>query len=330
MNANAHVGQLGLGALLLPSQATPDSAADVPISNLVDSASVLAPAEAAPDLNEIAVSSRFYPGSLNSPPPQDLVLVTTDQVFFFVQSAVLLAASRNFFANCIIPQRLAAAAARGQHEITCIHETSIILNIVLHAIYDFPCEQFGPTNHNLIATVDTLAKYGLSVQTYVTSPRSLFNVLASRIATDPLQFYALAGHHDLYALASRASVHLVGHKASDIPMPVAERMGPIYLNRLLALHQARQEALKAILRAPPAPHPPTDACGADGHAALARAWSFVAAYLIWEMRPDMTTISLELTVGRLSRDISCPLCKTSFHARLAEVIAAWASVPRCI
>ena len=42
---------------------------------------------------------------------------------------------------------------------------------------------------------------------------------------------------------------------------------------------------------------------------------------------DMTTISLELTVGRLSRDISCALCKASFHVRLGEVISAWGSVP---
>ena len=42
---------------------------------------------------------------------------------------------------------------------------------------------------------------------------------------------------------------------------------------------------------------------------------------------ELTTVSLELTIGQLANNISCQLCKASFDARLVEVLMAWAAVP---
>lgn len=100
--------------------------------------------------------------------------------------------------------------------------------------------------------------------------------------TAPLEFYALAAQHDLHPLAARTSTHLLGCKATDIPLETAERIGPVYLSKLFALQETRQAALKTVLRAPPLPHLPTPTCSAT---ALGRAWELVSAYLIWQMRP---------------------------------------------
>lgn len=45
---------------------------------------------------------------------------------------------------------------------------------------------------------------------------------------------------------------------------------------------------------------------------------------------ELTAISLEVTFGEFTPDIRCPLCKAAFDARLAEVLAQWASQPLTI
>ncbi|EKM51634.1 uncharacterized protein PHACADRAFT_199137 [Phanerochaete carnosa HHB-10118-sp] len=277
-----------------------------------------------------AVSSRFWPGGFSGPASEDLVLVSCDRISFYVHSTVILAASSNSFADLIRSTRLAVASRNVEHDVVNVRETSSVLNIILHSIYNLSCAPYAPTNGDLITAVDTFPRYGFSVHTHVAPSTAFFQVLLSRVHTDPLEFYALAGHHDLYALASCASAHLLGLKVGSIPVEVVERMGPVYLNRLLSLHQTRLDALKAILAGPPAPHSLTYGCDEESQASLARAWSLVAAYLIWEMRPQLTPISLELTLGQLARNIRCPLCKTSFDARLAGVMTAWGFVQQSI
>ena len=251
-----------------------------PISRMVRTATVT---EGEPA--DIAVSSRFYPGSLTGPGPQDLVLVSSDRVFFYVHSTALLASSSNFFASIVHPSHLSPPLEHAQHAVVVVRELSPVLNIILHAIYNLSCAQYSPSNGELIAAVDALPRYGISVQMHLAPETALFQVLTSRVHTDALTIYALAGHHNLYELASRASTHLLGIDIRSVPLEIADRMGAVYVNRLIALHAVRHEALKKILAGSPASHPFTDTCDEESQASLARAWRLATAYLIWEMRP---------------------------------------------
>lgn len=104
-------------------------------------------------------------------------------------------------------------------------------------------------------------------------------------------------------------------------------MGPVYLSKLLALQEKRQEALKTLLRTPPLAHPPMPNCTG---VALGRAWELASAYLVWEMRPQLTAITLEVTFGQLASEVKCPLCNSAFKSRLNVVLAEWALNPTTI
>lgn len=234
------------------------------------------------------MSSTFYPGNHCGPPRtvEDLVFVSSDRVSFCLHSEVVLAASSNAFDNLVDPLQVSAARAKADHHVVAIPETASVLNIILHAIYGLSCQQFDPTNDDLFAAVDAFQRYGISAQTHAAPSTALFQDLFSRVPTAPLDFYVLAARHDLYPLAAHTSTHLLGCKATDIPLETAERMGPVYLSKLLALQEKRQEALKTLLRTPPLAHPPMPNCTG---VALGRAWELASAYLVWEMRPRAYT-----------------------------------------
>ena len=254
-----------------------------PVSRLVDPGPLSAEAE--DHGTQIAVSSRFYPGGVTmSDIPLDVVFVSLDKVFFYVHSRAILAASSNTFAHLIDPAAF-ATLAEGRYHVVVVREPSPVLNIILHAIYAISCAQYRPSNAELIAAVDALPAYGLETQKHLARETALFQLLATRLHTEPLEFYALAGHHGVHDLAALASTHLLGCKIGGISLETADRMGAMYLSKLIALQLVRQDALKTILANPPEPHPFVETCGDEEQASLGRAWQLVAAYLIWEMRP---------------------------------------------
>lgn len=48
---------------------------------------------------------------------------------------------------------------------------------------------------------------------------------------------------------------------------------------------------------------------------------------------ELTNLDLEMSFGRLERDVSCSICRLAFRERLAEVLCGWDEVevrlPRC-
>jgi hypothetical protein len=290
----------------------------------------------------ITVSNVFYPNAFDLPYAQDLVLVCADGVVFYVHSGLLLAQSSNHFATLIPEAPL--LNPQEQPMIVLIPELMSVLNIILHAVYDLSCAPYAPSDADLIVAIDRLPVYGLSVQKHMAPASVFFEVVAMRLHQMPIDFYALAGRHDLYDLAVRTSAHLLGYKVDCMPLETVDRIGPIYLKRLIALQLGRQEALKALLAQPPTTHDYSDKCGMEEQSSLARAWWLVAAYFIWEMRPgvsvvassgipadrlfstELTTISLEITLSRLISSIHCDLCKAAFDKRVAELLGSWAAV----
>lgn len=202
---------------------------------------------------------------------------------------MILPESSNGFAGLLYPERLLAASGTSSGcNIIAVAEPSAVISIVLHTIYGSSCAQDNPSTLDLITAVEALHKYGVSVQRHLTPETPLLACMTARLRSSssaPLHFYALAGKYDLYDLAVRASSHLLAVDISDIPLDIVERMGPIYLKRLIVLQLGRQEVLKELLLAPPETHPFTRTCEAEGQATLALTWQLFGAYFIWEMRP---------------------------------------------
>ncbi|KAF9443975.1 hypothetical protein P691DRAFT_808043 [Macrolepiota fuliginosa MF-IS2] len=244
----------------------------------------------------ISVSTAFHPGAHAVDP--DTIFSSSDMVLFYVHSQVLRSVSRDAFrrvfeAHCTSNNTAAIdEAVQSNHPDGIIHvsETSSVLNIILHMLYGTPVAQHSPSFETLVTAVDRMPYYDLNPKDYIVPRTPLYDLLLTSAPLFPLQVYALAGHHDLQDLAVVTSSHLLSYPLANLPEEQAERMGAVYLKRLLCLHLDRFNALKQILLQPPHPHPPTKECSFTDQKKLTRAWALVAAYLAWDARPGTSSL----------------------------------------
>lgn len=232
----------------------------------------------------VSVSTTFFPGAqLHSLSP-DAILLSSDSVFFYVHSHILLQTSDNRF-HSLLP-----SSFEGRESIVDIPETSVVLNIILHTIYEMSCSHYSPTFSTLITAVTRLPYYGINPKSRISPSTQLYILLLSYAPLYPIELYALAASFDLYDLAVSTSSHLLSFPLWSLSDEMAENIGPIYLKRLFFLHFGRIEALKRVLLPPPLPHPPTQWCDFADQKKVTRAWALAAAYLAWDARPGQLLI----------------------------------------
>ncbi|KIJ69995.1 hypothetical protein HYDPIDRAFT_23147 [Hydnomerulius pinastri MD-312] len=276
----------------------------------------------------VSVSTTFFPGAQNHSFPPDLVLLSSDSVFFYVHTHVLLAASDNGFNSLLPPSSQTKQGPMGP--VVLIPESSTLLNIVLHTVYDMSCSQYSPSFESLAAALSTMINYGISLKTYVARSTPLHTLLLSHAPLYPLELYTLAATHDLYDLAVPTSSHLLSFSLASLTDEMAERIGPRYLKRLFFLHFGRADALKRLLLPPPHPHPPTPTCDFTEQKKLTRAWALASAYLAWDARPDLSTSTMESALAPLGEHLSCDSCRLALQDRLKTLIVQWSVVKRTI
>ncbi|KAJ2927012.1 hypothetical protein H1R20_g10094, partial [Candolleomyces eurysporus] len=226
----------------------------------------------------VDVSTSFYRGShwMES----DLTLGSIDAVLFYVHRRIIEDAS---------PKALRSLTGLAMDElqetdIYYVPESSSILNIILHAVYETSCADNAPTIEQLIEAVDRMPKYGLEPRSVICSKDPLYRLLLSHGALRPLKVYALAAHHNLEDLATHVSGYLLS-QSKEIDDQTSERIGAIYLKRFLMLVLTRPRELVQILIQPPERHPPTDACGYEEQQRVTREWSLSLIGIVEEMRP---------------------------------------------
>jgi hypothetical protein len=237
----------------------------------------------------VSVSTTFFPGAQIHSLPPDIVLLSSDSVFFYVHTHVLHGASENGFSGLLPPTSKAPPGQLGP--VVMISESSTILNIILHAVYDMACSHYSPSFESLSEALSVLTTYGLSVKRYASSSTPLHSLLLSHAPLYPLELYALAASYDLYELAVSTSSHLLSFSLASLTDEMADRIGARYLKRLFFLHFGRADALKRLLLPPPHPHAPTTDCDFTEQKRLTRAWALASAYLAWDARPGMSHTS---------------------------------------
>ncbi|KAF8148625.1 hypothetical protein B0H34DRAFT_204696 [Crassisporium funariophilum] len=273
----------------------------------------------------VAVSSSFFPGSHRW--VSDTIFRSSDSVLFYVNLEVMLQASSNAFHRVLVgplEEKLIGDV------IIDIPESSVVLNIILHAMYGMSCARHSPTMEELETAVNRLPFYGITPKIHIVPSSPLFELLLSHAPLARLRLYVLAAHHDLYELAVRTSSHLLSLDLSDITDDIAKRMGPIYLKRLMCLHLTCLETLKAIILLPPHPHPTTRKCTFVEQKQLSRAWTLAASYLAWDSKPNLSIHSMQSTFGALGDHLVCEECKGVLNVRIQEVIVKWVKVKRTI
>ncbi len=231
----------------------------------------------------ISVSTTFFPGADLDVLPTDLIVISSDSVFFYVHTDKLLAASNNGFKSHLPLKEQDQPGGLGN--VLPLHVDSVVLNILLHTIYNMSAAHYAPTPEALIAAVESLEKYGLSVRTYLAPGSPLYTLFLGTAPQAPIEFYAFAGAYDLHHLAIPISSFLLSYSLASLTDELAVKMGPLYLKRLFFLHLGRVEALKRLLLPPPQPHVPTANCDFTEQKKLTRAWALASAYLAWDVRP---------------------------------------------
>lgn len=232
----------------------------------------------------ISVSTAFFPGVEHTPAAPDLILMSSDNVFFYVHSHRVLPASNNGF-DSKWPPASVAGIGEAIPPVVALPEASPVINLMLHVVYNLWCSEYVASNEDVIQTVDALSKYGVSVRAHICPNTPLYDLILSRAPISPIEMYALAANHDLEELATAISSHLLSFDLSGLSDELVERMGAVYLRRLIFLHLGRSEALKRLLLPPSAYHLPTSDCGFKEQGELVSAWSHATAALCWNARP---------------------------------------------
>lgn len=220
------------------------------------------------------VSTTFNPVALLGPSSTipDEVLKSSDGVLFYVHRHVLLAASSNAFAGLPFS---------GQTTHVDVPETSTVLNIILHAVYDLSCATFNPVLETLAIALDRMGKYGLAPRSLIDPTKAIFSVLYAQAPLRPIETFILAAHYDIELLAQLASGHLLSFSLDRLSDEMVDQMGGRYLKRLFLLHRNRMTQLKEIIITPPEPGP-----GCTCRPGVVQsAWAMAAISLVNDAKP---------------------------------------------
>ncbi|KAI0824052.1 hypothetical protein BC628DRAFT_1420480 [Trametes gibbosa] len=274
------------------------------------------PCQGAPD---ISTSTIFGPTFQVDGLPPDVVLISTDNVTFHVHTQRLRASSTNAFGR------------RLTQPITSLSlpETSAVLNVALHILYNMSCLQFQPSLEDIEAAISALLSYGVP-QTLLQTSQPLYRLILSNAPYRPIEAYVLAGHHGLETTAIAVSAHLLAYDLSKLSDELTIKMGSVYFSRLYKLQHARLAALRNIVLRPPIAHPPTLTCNEETQGQLSRAWAFASAEMVWNALPSTSVGALQSTFGQAGASIACPDCQAMIRNRIAEVTHEWSAIKRTI
>lgn len=274
------------------------------------------------DVNQVHVSmsTTFYPREMD---PSDFMIISSDRVFFAVHKQVLLQRSVNRFGNLLGPS---------EDSLSCsVEEHSSVMNLILHAFYDYDPTNYRPTLDQLANMLIGLNTYGLPVTGPVAPGKPLYNLLLSTALSFPLDTFALVCQHHLESLAVEISHHLISIPLHNLSDEQCLSMGPVYLRRLVFLHLGRTERLKKLLKGPPEGHPPTKQCDTfNQKRELKDAWEDAAGTLAWEANANTPVSLLHSTFLSIADRLTCSDCRTSAKERIRKLIVDWTNVKTTI
>lgn len=275
----------------------------------------------------LSVSTAFHPTAHPHLPPVDTIFSSSEGVLFYLHSNTILNTCSTAF-HSFLGSHLSNPNLR--EILIPLDAPSEELNVILHMLYGTSSAAHSPSFETLVNAVDRMPSYSIQPDKHILPSTPLYDLLLSHAPVHPLDVYGLAAYHGLHTLAVSSSSHLLSYSLPSITDGQAERIGAIYLKKLLLLHVDRGASLKKILLQPPHPHPPTRQCGFGEQKRLTRAWALVSAYLAWDAKPDLSTHSMQSALDPLMEHLDCEPCHQALRDRINDVIVQWASVGRTI
>ncbi|KDN46919.1 hypothetical protein RSAG8_03996, partial [Rhizoctonia solani AG-8 WAC10335] len=290
------------------------------------------------DSHPVSISSRF---NLNSWDMQDadVLFLTPDQVFFYAHRSILLPHSSNCFGSLLVnfavydadeeidvsqPMSDSDSLLSVEPKLVAVSISSGVLNVVLLALYQFPIQEFAPSNETLRAVIPTLTSLGYDIGV-IAYPRSeLYGLLLRSAATDPFPMYAVAAQCSFESLAVSVSALTLRTPLYEVTDELAEQMGPIYLRRLFFLHLGRADALKRIVLPQPNLHLPESnpQCDSEIQKGIQRAWTLASSHIIVQNHSG----GVNDMVSLLGAGVKCTECGRSLQERISRLVHDWSAV----
>jgi len=271
----------------------------------------------------VSVSTVFYPGANDL--ESDICFSSSDRVLFYVHSQIIRAACEEAFSSV-----LSGLPSSDAHHTIFIDMEAAVLNVILHTLYGTSSALHSPSLETLTTAVGCMPFYNINPKKFIQPGFPLYTILLAYAPLYPIDIYSLAAQFDLKQLAVNSSSHLLSYPLSSITDEMAQRMGAIYLKRLMCLHYGRNTALRDILLVPPHPHPETKNCSFADQKGLTRAWALVSAYLAWEARSDLSTSDIQKALNPLTEQLTCEKCHQTMQKRIRDAVVEWTSVKRTI
>lgn len=231
----------------------------------------------------VTISTAFHPALSTDRGLPNIVLVSTDEVHFYVHAERILQKSTNRL-NALIPSDVGQIIQSSQL-VSTTSDTAAVLNIILHAIYEWPCTTFAPTFDSIEAAITGLEAYNVSLEDCLAPEKPLRALLLNHASIRPMEIYAMAASNGLEEFAVVMSSHLLSYRLTTLSDELAARMGAGYLYRLAVLHYNRMEKLKKLVLTAPDVHTITGTCSFTQQKDLTGAWALASAHLSWEATP---------------------------------------------
>ncbi|KAG8888185.1 hypothetical protein FRB98_008203 [Tulasnella sp. 332] len=210
-----------------------------------------------------------------------------------------------------------------------VEETSMVMNVVLHTIYNISCARYAPTYEIIVQALNSLRKYGIVMSSK--QDAEIWTMLLQHAIRSPnlaIGAYAICASHgrdDLCILTSRLTLTLSLDALTEAD---ALTMGPTYLRRLFFLHCGRLEAIKRVIGVPPKPHLATPTCSLPSPQLVANMWEVATADVT--LRPRAYGISKEeleeAFAPVLAQQNACDLCRDNVRDRIAQMVEDWLTI----
>ncbi|KAF9449289.1 hypothetical protein P691DRAFT_650349, partial [Macrolepiota fuliginosa MF-IS2] len=263
---------------------------------------------------DLSVSPAFYPGATDV--ISDTVFLSSDAVLFYIHSDIVTSTQPNAFRR-LLGFPLTDTGCRDR--IIKIEESSSVLAVMLHVLYNTPCSP-APSLEAIVTAVDRMRMYEISPALQLAPATHLYKQILSFAPVRPLDVYALAAFHRLDDMAVEASSHLISYPLSAITDGVASRIGTYYLLRLFQWRMHRTAEMKRILLKSPFPHPPTRRCGLGEQNPF---FNTELAELAFGVSTDLTLSLLRPLLDPHLHRLECALCKEVIENRIRDIIIEW-------
>ncbi|KAI0093014.1 hypothetical protein BDY19DRAFT_402627 [Irpex rosettiformis] len=276
----------------------------------------------------VQISDTFNLNTNHDSIPPNTIILSIDNTVFAVHHHRLLACSINNFGGYLQSNNL---PSRENFISFLVSEPSDVLNVLLHTIYNIPCDVYSPSLSSISSSLSTFDKYGLvPFERFLSKGTPLFTTILNRAVVDPIETYALAASYALEDLAVAASAYTLHVKLHTLCPDIVDKMGTRYMQRLYNLHGSRMDKLRELLDRKLYPHVATPTCSVEKRQVVSRALNLAGKQVMYDASPAMTRSGIENVMRGVADSVACADCREAAHKHIKEISTQWMIFERTI